>query len=601
MKKTIIQFLLLFIILVFLIYSCANTSTPPTGGSKDTIPPTLVKVIPDSNSINFLVKGGDIELKFNEYVILQDPVKYIYLSPPQIKKPVTKIRGKSIIVTFAEPLDSSITYSLHFGNSIADNNESNLLNPYVYSFSTGSAIDSMMCSGVLLDSRTLLPLEHIVIGFYSNISDTALYKKFPAAIAKSDKWGYFVVRNLKKIPYRVFAFKDGNGNNMYNPENEEVAFYDSLIVPSKVMKKDLPELLYVDMKDTSKALARPSQIDLYLFKEKSLKQYIKDKKRLEKKMAFITFAAPDVKIDSMGFRGIDSAKTIKQFNITKDSLVLWINDTLIKLPDTLVFDIKYYKTDSLNNLVLTQENFKMIAPKPKKIDIASKKNYGSSYEKPPRADLLNFKIEAEPSQIEQQGFKLLFPAPLVRIKLDSLMLISKTPKGVTKKESYLMQKDTMENRLYYVYPNIRLLEGYEYILKIPEGAFKDVYGYTNDSSATSIVLPNSEKLCKLTLNISGSDGSYVVELTNQTRDKVYRSFKIVKDTKLDFPYIQPGKYNIRVTQDLNGNGILDPGNISLKKQPEKVRLYLLPNGSTVIDFKEGIDLEQNINLKEIFK
>lgn len=115
------------------------------------------------------------------------------------------------------------------------------------------------------------------------------------------------------------------------------------------------------------------------------------------------------------------------------------------------------------------------------------------------------------------------------------------------------------------------------------------------------MLPNTDKLAQLTLNITGTNGSHVVELTNQTRDKVFRTYKILKDTVLVFPYIQPGIYNIRITQDLNGNGILDTGNLLERKQPEMVRLVTLSNGNSLIELKEGIELEQSVNLKEIFK
>ncbi len=550
--------------------------------------------------MNFPTKGGEIEFKFDEYVVLKDPTKNIYLSPPQKKRVNTRIRGKSIIVSFPQILDSSITYALHFRNSITDNNEGNLFYPYVFSFSTGKSIDSMLFAGVILDATTLLPLEDIAVGFYSDLSDTAVYKTFPAAIAKSDKWGYFVVRNLKPIPYRVFAFADGNNNNMYDPENEMVAFNDSLIIPSKTMRKDIEELKYVDMKDTSRALARPSQMNLYLFKEDSQKQFLKNKARPERKMVYLTFNAPNVILDSIVFRNIDSSKIIKQFNIKRDSLIMWVADTLMNVPDTLFLDIKYLKSDSLNNLVSTKENLKLIAPKPKKEE-NSKKYIPNSSEKRIRADLLKLTIEADPAKVEQQGIRLIFPSPLARLSLDSVLLLYKTPKGVKGNEGYTFSQDTLENRLYYIKPNGRLLMGYEYSLKIPERVFKDIYGFTNDSSITSFVLPNTEKLSKLTLNVEGADGSYVIELTDQTRKKVFRSFKISKDTKLEFPYIQPGKYNIRITQDLNGNGILDTGNLLLKKQPEKVRLYMMQNGTSVFDFKEGLEIEQNINLNKLFK
>ncbi len=602
MKRFTTGFAFLSAIILFGLHSCANTSTPPSGGPKDTIPPKILKVTPDSNHVNFPIKDGVVELKFDEYVTIKDAAKNIFLSPPLKQNIITKLRGKGIIVTFPESLDSSTTYSVNFRNSIVDNNEGNLFYPYVYSFSTGKSIDSMMCAGVVLDSKKLLPLEDIVIGFYSNLSDSAIYNTFPSSMAKSDKWGYFVVRNLKKIPYRVYAFKDGNQNNKYNPENEEIAFIDTLITPNIVMKKERKELQFVDLKDTSKALARPSQIELHLFKEPSKKQYIAEKKRPERRMVYLTFKSPNVRIDSIGFRGIDSLKTIKQFNITRDSLNIWIKDTLLIVPDTLTLDIKYYKTDSLDNLVMTREHLKMVYKTVKKAAAPPpKKTPGGRDEKPERKDLLKFQVEAEPSKIEQDGFKLIFKTPLARATLDSVFIASKSPKGIKGKEKYTFVRDSVQNVIYYVKPVNKLLYGYEYILKIPKKAFKDVYGFTNDSSETSASIPNSEKLSKLILNVSGVNGSYVFELTDQTRDKVFRGYKILSDSKIEFPYIQPGKYNIRVTQDLNGNGILDPGNLSLKKQPEKVRLYKLPDGSSVINFKEGLELEQSINLKELFK
>ena len=49
--------LIKIIVITFFAYavigSCANTSTPPLGGPKDTIPPVLLKVSPDSGKVNF--------------------------------------------------------------------------------------------------------------------------------------------------------------------------------------------------------------------------------------------------------------------------------------------------------------------------------------------------------------------------------------------------------------------------------------------------------------------------------------------------------------------------------------------------------------------
>ena len=62
-------------------HSCANTTTPPTGGPKDTIPPLIVEVSPALGQINVPRHKTKLEIKFNEYVVVKDP-KSLFLSPP---------------------------------------------------------------------------------------------------------------------------------------------------------------------------------------------------------------------------------------------------------------------------------------------------------------------------------------------------------------------------------------------------------------------------------------------------------------------------------------------------------------------------------------
>ena len=118
--------------------SCANTSTPPEGGPKDTIPPVIVEVVPANNALNHPrdKRHSSVSFEFNEYVALNNPNSYLFLSPPQTKPPTAKIKGKRVVVSFEEPLDSNKTYSLSLGEAIKDNNEGNPFPPYTHSFST---------------------------------------------------------------------------------------------------------------------------------------------------------------------------------------------------------------------------------------------------------------------------------------------------------------------------------------------------------------------------------------------------------------------------------------------------------------------------------
>ena len=124
---------------------CASIGTP-TGGPKDTLPPVVVAVVPEDGATNF--KSKSIYIEFDEYVQLKDQQKEIYVSPAMGKKPVFTMRGRGIYIQIKDDsLLPETTYAIEFGSSVADNNESNALHGLRYVFSTGSAIDSLICSG----------------------------------------------------------------------------------------------------------------------------------------------------------------------------------------------------------------------------------------------------------------------------------------------------------------------------------------------------------------------------------------------------------------------------------------------------------------------
>ncbi|HPH53456.1 MAG TPA: hypothetical protein PLY62_05265, partial [Bacteroidales bacterium] len=83
-----------FVFCLFFSKSCANTTTPPSGGPKDTIPPVLLKVNPDFNTTNFPRYDGKISLTYDEYTVVKNAGD-IYLSPPMRKRITHKIKGKN--------------------------------------------------------------------------------------------------------------------------------------------------------------------------------------------------------------------------------------------------------------------------------------------------------------------------------------------------------------------------------------------------------------------------------------------------------------------------------------------------------------------------
>ena len=93
---------------------------------------------------------------------------------------------------------------------------------------------------------------------------------------------------------------------------------------------------------------------------------------------------------------------------------------------------------------------------------------------------------------------------------------------------------------------------------------------------------------------------YIVDLLNEKRDKVMRSYIIENDTKLLFPYLKSGRYSVRITEDINKNGIVDTGNLLEHRQPEKVIFYKLRDGSEVLTIKESTEMEQRIDIGKLF-
>ena len=582
--------------------SCASTKAAPSGGPKDTIPPVVVEMIPSANNVNFPVKDGKIEIEFDEYVVIKDANKNILLSPPLKKQVKTKIKGKSVIVSFPEQLDSNCTYSLYFGEAIADNNENNPYYGLSYSFSTGTEIDSLMLSGTVVDATTLFPIANATVALYLQAKDSTVITTRPDAVARTDKWGYFTVKNLKDHPYHVFAFTDDNTNNRYDQGNEKVAFLDTTFTPVKAMKKDSPELKYYDPKDTLACLARPSEIELMLFKENSKVQFIRENKRFSRRGMGIGFNAANAVVDSIGINGIPENMLITQNNITNDSLTIWIKEG-IKVADTLKLAIKYHKTDSTGSLVPTVENLRMVAPSEKKQQRrgarnAEDKENGNRPEK--RKDLLEVTVHADNKMVEQEGIVLTVKEPLAQVFKDSIIFRMKTPRLIESNVDYTFVQDSLEITKYVVKTKEPYVTGNDYELVLPKGTFKDINGFTNDSITTKISLPTDENLSTLTLEMRNVDSRYIVELINPARSQVFRKYIVSDDCDLLFPYLSSGDYSVRITEDKNGNGIIDTGELLVRNQPEKVLLYKLEDGKDIIKIAERTELVQTVDIEFMF-
>ena len=278
----------------------------------------------------------------------------------------------------------------------------------------------------------------------------------------------------------------------------------------------------------------------------------------------------------------------------QDSLEIWVNDPKPQ-PDTFYVSVRYMKTDTLGMLNSAVDEFKLINP--------NRKTFGKSSKKDIKHEDTTavVKIEAAPETVEQYGFVMEFKYPIVESAFDSLKFISINPKQEESAAGYTVTQDTVNLRKYIVRPKDKMQVGYEYKLKLPHRKFRDINGFYNDSTEVKVSLPKDDKLSTMNLVLTNVNNKYIVDLLDEKRKSVLRSYVIENDQTLVFPYLKKGKYSIRITEDLNKNGIVDTGNLLEHRQPEKVRFYKLEDGTFLIDVPEMMEIDQNIDLQEMFR
>src|SRR5687767_2314198 len=123
---------------VFVLSNCASPK-PITGGPADKVPPEIIAEASTPNQqVNFQEK--EIVLLFNEWVVLKDVYNQLVISPPMPEEPEVKQKGKAVIIELPDSLRPATTYTINFGSAITDLNEGNVLENYVFVFSTGPVL-----------------------------------------------------------------------------------------------------------------------------------------------------------------------------------------------------------------------------------------------------------------------------------------------------------------------------------------------------------------------------------------------------------------------------------------------------------------------------
>ena len=570
-----------------LLYACANIGNP-NGGPYDELPPKFVSSIPVPNSTNY--KGQKVEILFDELVQLDNPSENVIITPPQREMPIIRSAGKKVQVELLDSLKENMTYTIDFTNSIADNNEKNVLENFTFAFSTGDVIDSLEISGTVLNAENLEPMPGISIGLHSNLADSAFRTlPFDRTSRTNDK-GQFTVRNIKPGKYRIYALNDVNRDYKFDQPGEDIAFLDSVFVPTFTMATRQDTLwkdsLTIDTIQTIHYTRfLPDDIRLRLFKEKFERQYMTRPERPDEHRFVLHFNAP---LDTvplpvpLNFEPEQTEWFITQPTDEGKNITFWISDSTVWKQDTLRMVLTYPMSDSLNILRPQTDTIQTVArrrPAEKK-----KRKKGE-----PEIEFLSMNIDAPGDMDLFDTVAIAFSEPVLEINKDMFRLEQEID-SVWSLVDFDFFQDSVNSLNYYI--DRDWIYGESYQLTVDSALIYSLYGKWNNLFQGKFKIKPEDSYGHLFINILGMDTiPAFVELLD-SKDVPVRKAEVKNGGAL-FMDLKPEKYYARLVLDANRNGEWDTGNFAERRQPEEVIYY--PKAFTIL---QNFQHEESWNIRE---
>jgi hypothetical protein len=140
------------------------------------------------------------------------------------------VKCKTVTVNFRYSLETNTTYILKFGNAIVDYNESNVLKGFVYTFSTGPALDSLELKGRVLLAQTGKVDSNLIVVLHRSLNDSAVRNQLPQYATKLDANGNFHFSNLPADTFAVYAIGEAGIGRRYQNPTQLFAFLDSPVI-----------------------------------------------------------------------------------------------------------------------------------------------------------------------------------------------------------------------------------------------------------------------------------------------------------------------------------------------------------------------------------
>lgn len=577
------------LLLLLSVFGCARI-VAPTGGPKDVTPPKVVKCVPKNFSPNF--KGNQFAVTFDEYIQLGNFNQDLLISPPMENIPTYRIKKKTLIIKFKDPLKPNTTYTVNFGQSIKDLTEGNILNNFSYVFSTGKYVDSMSLRGQVLSALEHTPEKNITVMLYKNNNDTIPLDSLPFFVkpyyvSKTNKNGKFRFSGLADTTYLLFALKDMDNSLTYNLITENVAFSDSLVHtqyrPAPVFDSAMfKKLIHPKMRSDSVGLiadslhyvadsiatSKLSDHILYIFQPKDTVSKLLDIKLIHRNDLRFTFNLP--------------ADSFKIYSLKYNPKKQWFKPEWNAGKDTLTWFLKEPHPDSLKLLVMNGAD--TLGLRDVGIKILEKKAFLRRRKKhePIKIHYLGWKSNLTNTIKPGQKLEINFDRPVGRLRFDSVLLVN--------------NKDSIYDPPHYFADSIhrtlvipfKVLPDKNYKLKVPDSAVYDWNNYYNKAFMIALQSKKTKEYGVLRFKLNPEKKMHYIFQVLGNKNNVITSRYFTSAKEIVIKNVDPATYGFRIIFDRNDNKKWDPGDYIHHQEPEKVIYY-----PTQIKVRANWEIDEN--------
>lgn len=606
--------LLLCLLALLLTAACASIGNPD-GGRFDETPPRVVGSSPADGAVN--VSKRKVQILFDEYIKLEKASEKVVISPPQIEPANVRADGKRVKVDFYDSLRANTTYTIDFSDAIEDNNEGNPMGQYTFSFSTGDVIDTMQVSGRVLNAADLEPIKGIMVGLYpadSTWNDTLFRTRPFLRVSRTNGEGRFTIKGVKDGAYRVRALDDKDGDFVFSQKNERVAFDTAVYVTGSFpdVRMDTvwrDSLWYDSIRVVPYTHYTPDDVLLLAFLEDGQERHLLKTAYPEPTNFTFYFTAPSDNTPRIKGLNFDERCLVADASLKNDTVTFWVTDTaLIHRQDTLSMILSYMETDTLGQLVVTNDTLDL-SPKTTYAKIAAERSkqieaWEKDRERRQKKAKKPLPYEENPYERTwlEAGFKpsgSLAPNQNVRYLAKEPILEVDTTKihFYVKKDTdwlpapFLFMPEERSAKSYMLYAEWEPGQKYRFVMDT--AAVVSVLEHESKSVRQEFHVRAVEEYGSIFIHVISPDTGVVVQLLSKN-DKVEAQQRTDKDGNADFFFMKPGEYYMRCYVDANGNGQWDTGDYASGLQPERVYYFGKP-----LPLKAQWDLRQDWDIRAV--